>query len=515
MKLVFLHSSDIHGFIFPTDYQEKNAYAAPFGLSRLSSIIKQQRDKYGAENVIVTDSGDCLQGSPLAAYVHESNSDANLKAFADCYNLIEYDVRSLGNHDFNFGLNYLKKYLAYSKATFLNSNLLAEKNDLPAFGQDYIIINKNGIKVGIIGITTQRVPFWEPADHVAGLKFKSAFEQVKQITAFLRPKVDILAVLYHGGFEADIHTGTRKEPQTGENEGYRILQEIPDIDVMLTGHQHRRLNIVDHETAIVQPGYRGESIGKIVLDIDQRSKEIKAISTELIDAQNYESDCEINASSLSLEQKAQKWLDQPIAYLDEPALILNADEARIKGSPFINLLQDMQLYFTKADVSATALMSETAQGFNKNVSMRDILLNYPFANQLCIVKVTGKELRNIVEYSLKFLIKDKRGKIMFDPQYRNQLFNFDVFYPLNYEADVLRPVGSRLTKFELNGQPILEQKKYRLAVNNYRAMGGGFYPDYNINKIEKILEKDYVEMFKEFLTKNHPKINLSHNYSFK
>ena len=175
----------------------------------------------------------------------------------------------------------------------------------------------------------------------------------------------------------------------------------------------------------------------------------------------------------------------------------------------------MQLYFTKADVSATALMSETAQGFNKNVSMRDILLNYPFANQLCIVKVTGKELRNIVEYSLKFLIKDKRGKIMFDPQYRNQLFNFDVFYPLNYEADVLRPVGSRLTKFELNGQPILEQKKYRLAVNNYRAMGGGFYPDYNINKIEKILDKDYVEMFKEFLTKNHPKINLSHNYSFK
>ena len=515
MKLVFLHSSDIHGFIFPTDYQEKNSYAAPFGLSRLSSIIKQQRDKYGAENVIVTDSGDCLQGSPLAAYVHESNSDANLKTFADFYNLIEYDVRCLGNHDFNFGLGYLKKYLAYSKATFLNSNILAEKNGLPAFGQDYIIINKNGIKVGIIGITTQRVPFWEPADHVAGLKFKSAFEQVKQITAFLRPKVDVLAVLYHGGFEADLHTGTRKEPQTGENEGYRILQEIPDIDVMLTGHQHRRLNIVDHKTAIVQPGYRGESVGKIVLDIDQRSKEIKAMSTELIDSQNYESDCEINASSLSLEQKAQKWLDQPIAYLDEPALILNADEARIKGSPFINLLQDMQLYFTKADVSATALMSETAQGFNKNVSMRDILLNYPFANQLCIVKVTGKELRNIVEYPLKFLIKDKRGKIMFDPQYRNQLFNFDVFYPLNYEADVLRPVGSRLTKFELNGQPILEQKKYRLAVNNYRAMGGGFYPDYNINKIEKILDKDYVEMFKEFLTKNHPKINLSHNYSFK
>ena len=514
MKLVFLHSSDIHGFIFPTDYQKQNAYSAPFGLIRLCSIIKQQRDKYGAENVIVTDSGDCLQGSPLAAYVHESNNDANLKAFAAYYKQINYDARCLGNHDFNFGLSYLKKYLTYSKAPFLNSNILAKKNDLPAFGQNYIIINKNGIKVGIIGITTQRVPFWEPAEHVAGLKFISAFEQVKQITAFLRPKVDVLAVLYHGGFEADPHTGTRKEPHTGENEGYRILHEIPGIDVMLTGHQHRRLSLVERKTAIVQPGYRGEAIGKIVLDFDQQKKKIITMSTELIDARDYEPDGKINDSSLSLEQQAQKWLDQPIAYLDEPALILNADEARIKGSPFINLLQDMQLYFTKADISATALMSETAQGFNKKVSMRDILLNYPFANQLCIVKVTGKELRNIVEYSLKFLTKENGGNITFDPAYRNQLFNFDLFYPLNYEADIARPLGDRLIKLELNGHPILARKTYRLAVNNYRAMGGGFYPEYNVNKIEKTLDKDYVEMFKEFLTIGHPKVNFSRNYRF-
>ena len=514
MKLVFLHSSDIHGFIFPTDYQKQNAYSAPFGLTRLCSIIKQQRDKYGAENVIVTDSGDCLQGSPLAAYVHESNNDANLKAFAAYYKQINYDARCLGNHDFNFGLSYLKKYLTYSKAPFLNSNILAKKNDLPAFGQNYIIINKNGIKVGIIGITTQRVPFWEPAEHVAGLKFISAFEQVKQITAFLRPKVDVLAVLYHGGFEADPRTGTRKEPHTGENEGYRILHEIPGIDVMLTGHQHRRLSLVERKTAIVQPGYRGEAIGKIVLDFDQQKKKIITMSTELIDARDYEPDGKINDSSLSLEQQAQKWLDQPIAYLDEPALILNANEARIKGSPFINLLQDMQLYFTKADISATALMSETAQGFNKKVSMRDILLNYPFANQLCIVKLTGKELRNIVEYSLRFLTKENGGNITFDPAYRNQLFNFDLFYPLNYEADIARPLGDRLIKLELNGHPILARKTYRLAVNNYRAMGGGFYPEYNVNKIEKTLDKDYVEMFKEFLTIGHPKVNFSRNYRF-
>lgn len=175
----------------------------------------------------------------------------------------------------------------------------------------------------------------------------------------------------------------------------------------------------------------------------------------------------------------------------------------------------MQLYFTHADISATALMSETAKGFGKNVSMRDILLNYPFANQLCVVKVTGKELRHIIEYSLKFLTKDQKGNVSFAPQYRGQLFNFDLFYPLVYEADIKKPEGERLTKFELHGRAILANKTYRLAVNNYRAMGGGFYPEYSIRKIEQIGDKDYIEMLQEYLTKGRPKSEVTHNYYFK
>lgn len=515
MKLVILHSSDIHGFIMPTDYQDQNDYSAPFGLSRIKSVIEEQKRKYGPENVIVTDAGDSLQGSPLAAYVHESKNNSVLKKFAECYNQINYDARCLGNHDFNFGLNYLKQYLSYSRAPIINSNILAKKTGRPAFGQDYIIINKNGIKVGIIGIATQRIPFWEPAEHVANLEFKSAFEQVKHLIPFLRPKVAVLAVLYHGGFEADIESGTNAEPATGENEGYRLLQEIPEIDLLLTGHQHRKISAVINKTAIVQPGYRGETLGKIVLEIDKQSKKIKSMSAELIDTDSYNPAAEINSVSLSLDKKTQKWLDQPIAHLDNPAPISNANKARIEGSPFINLLQNMQLYFTHADISATALMSETAKGFGKNVSMRDILLNYPFANQLCVVKVTGKQLRNIVEYSLKFLTKDHNGKISFASKYKSQLFNFDLFYPLIYEADIKKPEGERLTKFELHRHPILDQKLYRLAVNNYRAMGGGFYPEYSISKIEQIGDKDYIEMFKEYLTKGQPKSEVIHNYHFK
>lgn len=514
MEIVFLSSSDIHGYILPTDYQNFGTEDASFGLSRVSSVIKSERAKYGANNVIVADTGDCLQGSPLAAYVHTADETA-LKQYTDLYNAVGYDVRCLGNHDFNFGLTYLSQYINYNHSTLLNANILAKKTAQPAFGQGYCIITKNGIKIGIIGVTTKRVPAWEPAENVTGLKFLSAFDQVRYYTQIIRAEVDILAVIYHGGFEADIHTGQATEPKTGENEGYRILKEIPEIDVFLTGHQHQKMSLEAFDTAIVQPGYRGEAVGKVVVEIDEDTKKIQSTTASLIDTKDYCPDKEIISLCSGLNKQTENWLDQPIAYLNAPAKIDNAQKARLQGAPFVNLLQQMQLYYTQADISATAVMSETAKGFEQKVTIRDILLNYPYANQLCRVKLTGKELRQIIEHSLSFLIKNDQGKIEFAPKYQNLLFNFDTFYPINYQAEIDRPIGQRLTKLELDGQEIADGQIYRLAVNNYRAMGGGFYPVYNLDKIEEIYDKDYVQMFQEFLTQIKPKVDLVKNYSFK
>ncbi|RMC48745.1 bifunctional UDP-sugar hydrolase/5'-nucleotidase [Lactobacillus sp. ESL0228] len=515
MKIIFLNSSDIHGYILPTDYQNQSFYEAPFGLSRVSSVINYERQKYGEDHVVVTDTGDYLQGSPLASYIHLDKTYTALKTYTELTNQIGYDARCLGNHDFNYGLNYLSNYIAANHAPFLNANVLSIKDDQPAFGKNYCIINKAGVRIGLIGVTTQRIPTWEPAQNVTGLKFVSAFEQVKRYAQILRPQVDVLAVIYHGGFEANPLTGKRTEPATGENEGYRILNEIPEIDVFLTGHQHRKINLVMNNTAIVQPGYRGEAIGEVILEIDDATKEILDLSAKLIDTKDFPPDTKINDLASELNQKAQLWLDQPLAHLKQPALIGDSNQARLKGAPFINLLQQMQLFFTSADISATAVMSETAKGFGQEVTMRDILLNYPYANQLCRVRLTGKQLRQIVEYSLSFLMKDEQGEVGFAPKWQDQLFNFDVFYPVKYVAKIDRAVGNRLIKFELNGKAIEDEQVYRLAVNNYRAMGGGFYPAYHMGEIELTLDQDYVQMFKTFLTKGDIQVDNTINYLFK
>ena len=517
MKLTFLHTSDTHGFLLPTDYQNRDDYSAPISLSRASSLIKSERQRLGKENVVVTDAGDCLQGSPLASYTHSTNNYRDLYTFTEAYNKIGYDARCLGNHDFNFGQDYLTYYVDHNKAPIINDNILDEETDVPAFGKEYQIIEKNGIKIGFLGITTQYIPHWEPQDHVKGLKFVSAFKRIKHYAKILRPQVDVLAVIYHGGFESEPTTGVATEPHRGENEGYKILTEIPEVDVFLTGHQHRRLNLVENNTAIVQPGYRGEAVAEVTLEINDQTKQIEKMSTKLLDTKDYGPDPEIVSIVKDLDQRTQKWLDQPLARLNKPAPIENAMEARLHGAQFVNLLQQMQLWFTDADVSATAIMSETAKGFGKEVTMRDVLLNYPYANQLCRVKLTGKQLRHIIEHSASFLEKDDQGKIKFLDRWvkpKPQLYHFDVFYPVKYEVDLSKPVGHRITKLRLNGKPLEDDKIYHLAVNNYRAMGGGFYPEYSMDKIEFTLDKDYVQMFTEYLTKNDVQVDTTENYRF-
>ena len=271
-----------------------------------------------------------------------------------------------------------------------------------------------------MGITTQYIPHWEPKENVAGLKFASAYDKIKHYAKILRPQVDVLAVMYHGGFESDPETGKATEPHRGENEGYKILDEIPEVDVFLTGHQHRRLNLVTKNTAIVQPGYRGEAVAEVIVDVDDDTKKITNMSTKLIDTKDYDPDPEVWDKVVDLDKRTQAWLDKPIAHLNKPARIENAMEGRIEGAPFINLIQQMQMWFTGADVSATAVMSENAKGFDKTVTMRDVLLNYPYANQLCKVKLTGKQLRHIVEHSAGFLKKDRDGKIGFIDRWKKR-----------------------------------------------------------------------------------------------
>lgn len=520
MKLAFLHTSDIHGYIMPTDYQKKGDYTAPFSLSRASTLIQKEREKFGADNVVVTDAGDLLQGAPLATYTSKQDYADGIERYTEAFNKVGYDARVLGNHDFDYGLDYLTYYIDHTKAPMLNDNVLDEQTGMPFAGRQYTIVEKAGLKIGIVGVCTQYVPHWQNAEHIKGLKFISAFDGIKPLVKKLRPQVDVLAVLYHGGFESDPATGQATQPHNGENEGYKILSELPEVDVILAGHQHNRAALVAKNTPIVQPGYRGDCIGEVVLDIEKDANGkavIKNATAQLVDTKDSEPDQKVIDEVKDLDAKTQVWLDKPIAHMSAAAPIEHPLQDRLTGAPFINLIEQMELWFSHADVAATAIMTDAAHGFTQDVTMRQVLLNYPFSNQLCVVKVTGKELREIMEHAATYVEKGADGKVKFKDKYvtpQNMLFNFDLFYPIHYEVDVSKPEGERITKLELNGKPLDENKTYRLAVNNYRANGGGFYPVYSMDKIESTSDQDYVQMFGTFLSQKDIQVDTQHNYKF-
>ena len=240
MKLTILSTSDIHGYIYPTDYKQRNQ-DLPFGLLKINSIIKEIKANE-TDPVLVIDNGDFLQGSPLTYYTAKQTKQPAF--YTSILNDIGFDAGVLGNHEFNYGKEYLTEALMTLDHPILCANILNDQGQA-AFGKPYELFTFDNLTVAVLGLTTQYIPNWEQPASIAGLSFQSAVTCAQEYVPKLQELADIIIVSYHGGFEKDLITDDPTEALTGENEGYELLKRIPGIDVLLTGHQHREIAAVN------------------------------------------------------------------------------------------------------------------------------------------------------------------------------------------------------------------------------------------------------------------------------
>ena len=202
MKLTILSTSDTHGYLLPTDYRAKQQ-DSPLGLARAQAVIDRERQLAGADPVIVIENGDFLQGSPFAYY--QAKVDQDVRPLTQAYDRLHYQVGIIGNHEFNYGRDYLETAIKASQRPFACANILDE-NDQPALAAPYQLLDCGGIKVAVLGLTTQYIPHWEAPAKIQGLHFVSAVKTAAHWVPKLHQLADIVIVAYHGGFERDLKT---------------------------------------------------------------------------------------------------------------------------------------------------------------------------------------------------------------------------------------------------------------------------------------------------------------------
>ena len=462
-KLTIYFTSDLHGYIYPTNYRSREE--SDLGLFKCASHFRKDG------NTLVIDGGDILQGSPLGAFCHDTIGSA--AQFAEMMNRCGYDYVTLGNHDFNFGMDYLGSYLGALNAHCVCENVRGAdgKPRFPA----RIHTLENGLRVGIVGIVTDYVNIWERPEHLSGISITDPLAAAAEALESLRGKVDLTVGVYHGGFERDLATG-RVLSTTHENVAYRICREL-SFDILLTGHQHMFVPAQTIEgTFVVQPPDRGQKFWRVEAAVCGKEKRF---SGESVPAHGKCRE-EWLAEFAELEHGAQNWLDEVVGSLKTPMVPGTPLDMAANGTPIADLFNTVQFEQSKAQISVTSLANDAA-GLPKTVHRRDILNAYPYTNTLVVLKITGAILRQAMERSAEYFTKNADGSLSISDCFlkpKVEHYNYDYYSGVSYAYDISKPVGQRVVKLDFNGKPVKDTDEFTACLSSYRASGTGGYDCY-------------------------------------
>jgi 2',3'-cyclic-nucleotide 2'-phosphodiesterase/3'-nucleotidase len=471
VKITLLETSDVHGAIYPYDY----FMGAPAngGLAQLSTIIKGVRADN--PNTILLDNGDNQQGTPLTYYFNKVDTTTPNPMMV-AMNLMGYEAMTVGNHEFNYGLGVLDKVRAQAKFPWLSANIY--KADGTNYFTPYIVKTVAGVKVGILGLTTKNIPNWEVPEHLGGLVFKDTVEEAQKWVKVLKDteKVDLVVLLAHEGFEKDIDTG--KDLGTSiENQCYAIATTVPGIDVLLTGHTHlsipgKMLNGV----LCMQPKNAGVEICRADITMEQTATGWKVASktgTNIPVTSSTVADQAILDATKTQHEAAMAYMTQP---LGQASGDFPGNASRTQDSAIMDLIQKVQMKYANTDLSLAAMLPGVAPSFSKGpLTVRDMYSLYIYENTLFAIKVTGQQIKDELEWSAKYFNTydySKTATSLVNPAVAG--YNYDMLEGADYVIDITKPVGQRISGLTYHGQPMDMKATYTLALNNYRAGGGGF-----------------------------------------
>lgn len=484
IDLRMVETTDVHGCFFPFDFIEQRPMRGT--LARVSSYVKKLRQQYG-DNLILLENGDILQGQPTCYYYNYVATDVPNVA-AEIVNYMGYDVQTFGNHDVETGHKVYDKWSREVSCPVVGANIIDRKTGRP-YVKPYTVLQRDGIKIAVLGMLTPAIPNWLDEELWSGLAFEDMMETARLWVKYLREeeKADVIVGLFHSGWSGGIST-----PQYVEDKTEVVAREVPGFDVIFFGHDHRRrietvVNVAGDSVHCVNPSCNAVAVGdvSIRIEVDKNNKLInKKIIGRIHDVCNEEVDNEFVEKFQPSIARVKDYVDRPIGFIEDS---IHTRDCFFGSAPFADLIHNLQLAITGADVSFNAPLSVNVSVPKGEIRMSDMFKLYKYENMIYVMRMTGQEIRKHLEMSYDLWVNtmtsaddhilqlDDRSRIdMQKCGFKNLTFNFDSAAGIEYEVDVTRPNGSkvRILRFS-DGRPFREEEWYRVVMNSYRGNGGG------------------------------------------
>ena len=479
VTLRLVETSDVHGAFFPYDFIERTPMQGT--MARVSTYLKRQRQQYG-KNLILLENGDILQGQPTCYYTNYVKTDLPNVA-AEVINYLKYDAQTFGNHDVETGHAVYDKWIRELNCPTLGANIIDVQSGKP-YVKPYLIIEREGVKVAILGMLTPAIPNWLHQSLWSGLRFEEMISCAKKWVKHLKEseKADIIVGLFHSGWDGGIATMHYDEDATK-----KIAEQVEGFDVIFFGHDHTERNVqLPNGTLCLDPSCNAMKVAEATLECTQKDGRwtVTKKQGQLPDMTEEAIDQDFVNHFLPQIDSIKQYVERQIGTFLTP---IRSRDAFFGSAPFTDYIHQLQLEETNADVSLNAPLVFDTEIKAGPVFMSDMFKLYRFENQIYVLRMTGREIRKLLEMSYDqwvntmkspedhiMLLTDRTWKDKQRMGFKFLTFNFDSAAGIDYEVDVTKPDGQKVNILRFtDGRPFDETAWYRVAMNSYRGNGGG------------------------------------------